>query len=84
MMLSIKEKAGVETSPMENTIAEITQIAVQVDLVNIVDVPMPKGTAQCMEKNAKKLAKTFTLRLYTRVEPLINMTQAALDPKRQG
>ena len=37
-------------------------LTVQADLANIVDIPMPKGTAWHMVKSAKSVAKIIILR----------------------
>ena len=55
-------------------------LTVQADLVNIVDIPIPKETAQHMVKSVRNVAKITTLRQFVKVVPLINMNQAAPDP----
>ena len=74
-------KAGVMTNlTVKAIIGE--DLAVQADHVNIVDVPMPKGIAQHMVKSARNAAKTTILRQCVKVVPLINVIQAAPDPRK--
>ena len=62
---------------------EITQIAVQVETVNIVENLIRGELAQYMVRNAKIVTKITTLKLCVKVDPLTNMIQADPDPRKR-